>query len=139
MIATTRPVELYACLYINEFLVQALLRLRSWLRDRPCVVMDGDPPFTKGLLAEHEGASGRVANNMTQVEVDAFPSVTVLTRSRKEEEATRKSLFECVGVFSPHVEEENEKSAFLCVIDIAGTEKLYGVPEILSHDLLASR
>lgn len=50
-------------------------------------------------------------------------SILLLTqRSHKEEAAVRRFLLECAGTFSPRVEERDEKSAFLCVIDIAGTE-----------------
>jgi protein ImuB len=41
----TKSAELYACLYAREFPAQALLRLRSELRDQPCVVMEGAPPL----------------------------------------------------------------------------------------------
>ena len=37
--------ELYACLYANEFPAQALLRLRPELHNKPCVVMEGEPPL----------------------------------------------------------------------------------------------
>ena len=137
MTTITKPAELYACLYVKEFPVQALLRLRSWLRGRPCVVMDEDPPLQKVCSLNMKARRTGVAHDMTRVEVDAFPSVTVLTRSRKEEEATKRVLLECVRAFSPRVQETNEDGAFSCVIDIMGTEKLRGLPETLSHDLLA--
>jgi protein ImuB len=73
---------------------------------------------------------------MTQVEVDTFSSVELLSRSLKEEAAAKAILLECVGGFSPRVEDQSEAYSFLCVIDIAGTEKLLGPPEILGHDLL---
>ena len=77
------------------------------------------------------------ASDMTRLELDEFHSVTVLTRSYEEEEATKSTLLECVSAFSPRVEEKNEANAFSCVIDIVGTEKLHGSLETLSHDLLA--
>lgn len=40
-----KPTELYGCLYVKEFPVQALLRLRPELHEKPCVVMEGEPPF----------------------------------------------------------------------------------------------
>ena len=41
----TKPAEVFACLYAREFPAQALLRLRPELHERPCVVMEGEPPF----------------------------------------------------------------------------------------------
>jgi len=45
-------------------------------------------------------------------------------------------MLECAGSFSPRIEDRSECSAFLCVIDIAGTEKLLGPPEVLARELL---
>src|SRR5271170_2691115 len=73
---------------------------------------------------------------MTQVEVDTFPSVEPLSRSVKEEAGAKAILLECAGRFSPRVEDRSEDYAFLCVIDIAGTEKLLGPPEVLARSLL---
>jgi protein ImuB len=79
----TKPAELYACLYTKEFPAQALLRLRQGLRDKPCVVMDGDPPLQKVCSLNMKAHRLGLAHNMTRVEVDMFPSITVLTRSPK--------------------------------------------------------
>jgi protein ImuB len=45
-------------------------------------------------------------------------------------------MLECAGAFSPRIEDRSKGSAFLCVIDIAGTEKLLGPPEVLARELL---
>jgi protein ImuB len=133
----TRSAELYACLYAKEFPAQALLRLRPRLRDKPCVVMDGDPPLLKVCSLNMKARRLGIARNMTRVDVDTFPSVTVFTRSHKEETATKKILLECLGAFSPRVEDKSGDDAFLSVIDTVGTEKLFGPPEALTRNLLA--
>jgi protein ImuB len=74
---------------------------------------------------------------MTRVEVETLPFITVIPRSRKEEAATERVLLECSRGFSPCVEDRSENDAFLCVIDVVGTEKLFGPPEALARDLLA--
>jgi protein ImuB len=137
MTAITSPAELYAWLYVSEFPMQALLRLRSWLLDTPCAVLDGDPPLQKVCSLNTKAHLLGVGHSMTRFELDDFRSVTVLTRSHKEEEATKNALLDCVSAFSPRAEEKNEGNAFSCVIDLVGTEKLHGSPETLSHDLLA--
>jgi protein ImuB len=73
---------------------------------------------------------------MTRVELDTFSSLIVLPRSRPEEVSTHAVMLECAGAFSPRIEDRSEGSAFLCVIDIAGTEKLLGPPEVLARELL---
>ena len=133
----TRPAELYACVHVREFPAQALLRMRPQLRDRACVVMEGEPPLQQVCSLNGRARALGVERGMTQVEVDTFPAVTVLTRSHKEEAAAKAALLECAGSFSPRVEDCSGDCAFVCVIDIAGTEKLFGPPESLARSLLA--
>jgi protein ImuB len=131
-----KPAELYACLYAKEFPAQTLLRLRPDLCDKPCAVMEGEPPVQLVCSLNTKGRLLGIAHGMTSVEVDTFPSVAVLPRSRREEESTKAALLECMGAFSPRVEDRCEDRAFLCVLDIAGTEKLSGPPETVARNLL---
>lgn len=130
------PAELYACLYAKEFPAQALLRLRPELRDKPCVVMEGQPPFQQVCSLTQKTRLLGIVPGMTQVEVETFPAVTVLSRSSKEESAARAALLECAGAFSPRVEENSDDASFLCAMDIAGTGSLFGPPEKLAENLL---
>ncbi|HUZ04170.1 MAG TPA: hypothetical protein VMU62_02340, partial [Acidobacteriaceae bacterium] len=57
-------------------------------------------------------------------------------RSMQEETATRRALLECAGSFTPNVEEASTEMAFLCILDIAGTEKLFGPATVLTEKLL---
>lgn len=129
--------ELYASVCVREFPAQAMLRLRVDLRSSPCVVMEGDPPVE--LVCSLNGNARRLGlvRFMTKVEVETFEQVTVLKRSLAEESAACKALLECAGGFSPRVEECSTDGVFLCVIDIAGTEKLFGEPEALAHKLMS--
>lgn len=134
--AVTNRAELYACLYAKEFPAQALLRLQPELRDRPCVIVDGQPPLQQVCSLTRKARILGLARGMTQTEVETCPSVAVLPRSHKEEIATKNILLECAGAFEPRVEERCEDGALLCVIDIAGTESLFGPPESLAKNLL---
>lgn len=130
------PVELYSCLYAKEFPAQALLRLRPELRNQPCAVLEGEPPLQQVCSLTLKARSLGVAHGMTQVELDTFPLIAVLPRSRAEETAAKEAMLECAGTFSPRVEDRSNDNAFLCVIDIAGTEKLFGSPSVLAKILL---
>ena len=136
-----RPTELYACLLVREFPAQALLRLRPELRDQPCAVMEGKPSLETVCSLNAKARALGVEKGMTRVEMDIFPSVHILSRSAIEEEAASAALLECAGGFSPRVEEReieerSDNRAFICVIDIAGTEKLFGAPRMLANTLL---
>ena len=65
-----------------------------------------------------------------------LPTAVILSRSRAEEAAARAALLECAGTFSPRVEDQSSDRCFTCVIDIAGTETLFGSPDALGESLL---
>ncbi|HEV2416996.1 MAG TPA: DNA polymerase Y family protein [Terriglobia bacterium] len=132
----TKPAEVYACLYAREFPAQALLRLRPELRDKPCVVMDGEAPLQVVCSLTRKARRIGISHGMTQVEVDTFSGVTVLQRSTKEETAASEAVLECVGCFSPRVEDVSHDRSFMCVLDIAGTKGLFGPPDALARNLL---
>jgi protein ImuB len=134
--AMTRFAELYACLYAKEFPAQSLLRLRPELHGKPCVVMEGDAPSQYVCSLNTKARLAGLARGMTQVEVDTYSEPVVLSRSFQEETATRSILLECAGAFSPRIEDHREDTALLCGIDIAGTESLFGPPELLAQSLL---
>jgi protein ImuB len=111
----TKRAELYACLYAKEFPAQALLRLRPDLRDKPFLVMDGEPPLQQVCSFNRKASKLGAAGGITQVEVDTFPSVELLPRSVKEEAATKAVLLECAGGFSPRIEDRSERlRIFVC-------------------------
>ena len=128
--------EPYACLYVTEFPAQAILRLRPEMHGRPCVVMEGKPPSETVCSLNTRARLLHLLHGMTRVEVDSFPSTVVLSRSREAEIATKAILLECAGTFSPRVEELSQGTAFLCGIDISGTQSLFGPPDALARSLL---
>jgi len=132
----TRPAELYACLYAKELPAQAMLRLRPQLRERPFVVMQGEAPLQQVCSLNTKARTLGVAHGMTKVEIDTFPSVTVLPRSHAEERAAKSALLECAGTFSPRLEDRSDYTSLLLVIDIAGTERLLGSPSKMGKTLL---
>ena len=132
----TKPAELYACLLVREFPAQALLRLRPELREQPCTVMEGKPPLEMVCSLNARARALGVEHGMTRVEVDTFFGARVLSRLAMEEETARGALLGCAGGFSPRVEERGYGRGFICVIDITGTEKLFGAPRMLANTLL---
>lgn len=132
----SKPRELYACLYAKEFPAQALLRLRPKLHSQPCVVLEGEAPLQQVCSVNTKARSLGMAHGMTAVEVETFPASVALARSLKSESLTKAVLLECAGAFSPRVEDRSEDTSFLCGIDIAGTQSLFGLPEMLARGLL---
>ncbi len=131
------PEQLYACLYAKEFATQALLRLRPQLFQKAIVVLEGEPPLQTVCSLNARARRMGVACGMTRVELDTFEGVVALARSRSEEATARRAVLECAATFSPRIEDRAEENAFLCVLDIAGTEKLFGPPRTLAQRLLS--
>jgi len=134
--ALKRPAELYACVYVREFPAQALLRLRPELKERACVVMAGEAPFEEVCSLNTKGKLLGIQRGMGRVDVGGFPQVKVFSRSLKTESTAKQMLLECAGTYSPRIEDCSGDTYFLCAIDIAGTESLFGSPEALTRRLL---
>ena len=128
--------ELYACLYAREFPAQALSRLRPKLREKPFVVMEGEPPLQTVCSLNSKARNLGVVRGMTKVEIDTFPAMVAVARSLNEEDTARAAVLECADGFSPRIEDRSDDHALTCVIDIAGTEKLFGPPRTLAQNLL---
>jgi protein ImuB len=130
------PVERYVCLYAEELPAQALLRLRPELGTGACVVMEGAPPLEQVCSLNRRARQLGLHPGMTRVEVEVFPAATILKRSHQAEASTRSILLACAGMFSPCIEDRSAGTALIFGIDIAGTEKLFGPPEVLARKML---
>jgi len=131
----TKPTALYACVYAKEFPAQALLRLRPELRNQPCVVMEGEAHLQSVCSLNAKARVSGAVHGMTRVEVETLPPLTMFSRSGREESATKAALLDTCGTFSPRVEDHSSEIAFVCVVDIAGTEKLFGAADQLGREL----
>lgn len=80
--------EMYACLYAKEFPTQAVLRLRPELRERPVVVIEGEPPLETVCSFNAKARYLGIVRGMTRVELDTFSSLIVFPRSHTEEVST---------------------------------------------------
>lgn len=131
-----RPDELYACVHAREFPAQAMLRLRPALRPGPVAILQGEAPRQFVCSRNARAAALGVSAGMTRAELDVFPTVAVLPRSLTEEGSARAALLACAGQFSPRVQDRSEDNCFCAILDIAGTDKLFGPAEALVKKLL---
>jgi protein ImuB len=119
----------YVCVHVPAFPAQARLRLRPDQSKDAVVVIEGEPPLqtacSANLKAQHMG----VAAGMTRAELDAFPELIVLQRSAVEERATQAALLQMVAAFTPRVEVVPSQEAFVCVLDMAGVQWIFGDAE----------
>jgi len=147
--------HLYACIHAEEFPAQALLRLRTDLAVQPVAILDGRPPMEAVCSLNRLARLKGVVPGMTRLECETIPGLHLLTRSFETEAAARTVLLEWAAQFSPRIEfadqatgrqvpaagVESAGTDCACVLDIAGTERLFGPPQALAErlrDALAS-
>jgi protein ImuB len=123
---------LYACLYAREFPVQSLLRLRPELCENPVAVLNGRPPLETVCSMNRTARLKGAALGMTRVEAEAIQGLRLLPRSHECEIAAREVFLECAANFSPRIEETHGDTWCVYVLDIAGTERLFGPPAALA-------
>jgi protein ImuB len=125
--------ELYACLYAREFPLQAQLRLRPDLQGTPVAVLDGRPPLQMVCSFNHAALLKGAAHGLTRVEAESIQGLQLLPRSQECEATARVVFLECAAIFSPRIEEIPRDAQCAFVLDIAGTERLFGPPAVLAQ------
>jgi protein ImuB len=129
---------LFAAVYAAEFPAQAILRLRPDLNAKPVVILDGAPPQERVCSLNLHARKRGIVPGMTRLEVEELGGIHILSRSPQTESAARTVLLECVSQFSPRIEETLADHTCGFVLDITGTERLFGPPEKLAHSLRES-
>jgi protein ImuB len=129
----------FACLFVPDFPVQAVVRLEHELRTKPVAILAGAAPLTKVFAVNEEARNLGVETGMTKVQVEAFRGIASRWRSVPQEETANAALLDCAWTISPRVEDaerrEGKDYSDTVVLDLAGCEKLFGSPEKIAHDL----
>jgi protein ImuB len=96
---------MFAVLLLPNFRLQAALRFREELRERPVAISDENEAKT-GLLEVSEAAAGMgVRPGLSSPQAQArCPQLTLLMRSRPQERAAQAALLEIATAFSPAIE-----------------------------------
>jgi protein ImuB len=127
--------NLYACAHAEGFPAQALLRMRTDLASQPVVILDGRPPLETVCSLNRQARLKGAALGMTRLEAESIPGLHLLARSLETEAAARAVFLECAAHFSPRIEPVNHEATCACVLDITGTERLFGPPKLLAERL----
>jgi protein ImuB len=153
---------LYLCACAAEFPAQALLRLRTDWQTGAVVVLDGQPPQEWVCAMNRQAAQCGAVLGMTRLEAESVAGLRLLKRSAASEAAARAVYLECAAKFSPRIEDASDGgaradvqtrgarplsqvpksgpgapmlTAHALVLDIAGTERLFGSPQRLAERL----
>jgi protein ImuB len=133
--ARMNPNTLYACVHAAEFPAQAALRLRPDLQAEPVAVIEGRPPQEFVCAMNHHALRKGVALGMARLDVEGLGRVRLMGRSQKTEASARAVLLECAARFSPRIEEASHGTSCAFVLDITGSERLFGAPLQLADRL----
>ena len=124
---------LYACVHAAEFPAQALLRLRPDMQGEPVAVLEGRAPQEFVCAMNRHALRRGMALGMTRLDAEAMSGLRLLARSIESEAAARAVLLECIARFSPRIEEASHGKSCAFVLDITGTERLFGPPAQLAE------
>jgi protein ImuB len=144
----------FACIYIPEFPVEALLRTSPELREQAVAVLDGTPPLLTVIAANMRAQEAGIEIGMTKLQAEACPQVHLRRRSLSQETAAHDALLDCAYGFSPRVEDTRKSEPHVArgavskhdgspcgdtiILDIAGLDRLLGPPARIAHNLVSS-
>ncbi len=119
---------MFACLYVPDFPVQALLRAeppttQEILRRSPVAVIEGPANLPRTIALNPLARRLGITVGMTKLQIETCGGVAVRKRSPALENAAQSALVECAGCFSPQVESSGPGTVAL---DLRGTKKPFG-------------
>ena len=151
---------MFACIYIPDFPVEALIRAEPLLREGAVAVLEGKPPLTRVVALNEKARLLGMDVGITKLQAAVFarqadsadttnhqpatrrnhPGVgaglaVLKQRSHEQEIAAHAALLDIAHAFTPRVEDSARDTLLL---DLAGLERLYGAPGTTAG-ILASR
>jgi protein ImuB len=126
---------MFACVYIPDFPLQAVLRSQPHLRNEAVVVLNTKPPLYTVAAANAKARQSGIQIGMTRLQAETCPGAQICWRSEQGELATQRALLECAQGISPRIE---ATAADTLVIDIAGLSHLFGSPAHIAQRLAKS-
>ncbi|HSZ62249.1 MAG TPA: hypothetical protein VK828_10655 [Terriglobales bacterium] len=123
---------MFACIFIPDFSVQAIIRFEPELRVRPVAVLGGRPPLEKVVAFNEKARQSGVEIGATKSQLEAWENLVLRARSESQETSAHAALLDCAQSFSPEVEDTSPGTVLL---NLAGLDPLLGPLPKLAHDL----
>jgi protein ImuB len=155
---------MFACIYIPDFPVEAIVRVEPWLRKQAVAVLEGKPPLVRVVALNEKARCLGMNVGMSKLQAAVFStSANKATHSGGNFKTTQvkpssrrtKSKPKPVPAILRQRSTEQENSAHAALLDVAhaftprvedargdtllldleGLERLYGAPATMAHDL----
>ena len=123
---------MFACIFIPDFPVQAIIRFEPELRARSIAVLTGRPPLEKVIALNERARQTGVEIGATKSQLEAWEKLILRPRSESQETSAHAALLDCAQSFSPEVEDTSPGTALL---NLAGLEPLLGPLAKIARDL----
>ncbi len=115
--------NVYACLFVPDFPVQAVLRAEPELRSQAVAVIIGRAPLQTVLARNEAARNAGVHPGMSKLELESCGGITLRQQSTSQETAAHAALLDCAQAFSPRIE---DIACDTLLIDVTGLEALFG-------------
>jgi protein ImuB len=134
----------FACVYIPDFLVQAVVRGQPSLGENALALLSGAPPLWSVVAANPMAFEAGIQLGMTKAQVTQFGNVVeardtrarstvqICMRSESQEKAAHAALLDAAWSISPRVE---DTAADTVVLDLDGLSSLFGSDENIAREL----
>ena len=122
----------FACIYVPDFPMEAVVRAEPALREQAVAVLAGKPPLVKVFAANESARDRGVEPGMSKLQAECCSGVALRPRSLLEETAAHAALLDGAQSFSPRLE---DTAVDTVILDLAGLERLFGAPAQIARDL----
>jgi len=126
---------LFACIFVPDFAVEAVVRAEPELRTEAVAILDGTPPLMRVVAANEAARTAGIDIGMARMQAESkVTGLALRRRSRVLENAAHAALFDCACGFSPRVE-ASPLTPDTVVLDLDGLERLFGPPPQLAREI----
>ena len=122
----------FACVYIPDFLVQAVVRGQRALGDGALALLGGAAPLWSVVAANPAAFAAGIQLGMTKAQVAQFGNVQICARSETQEKSAHAALLDAAWSVSPRVEGTAPDTL---VLDLEGLSGLFGSDENIAREL----
>jgi protein ImuB len=123
---------MFACIFIPDFPVEAIIRFEPELRARCVAALGGRPPLEKVVALNEKARQAGVEIGATRAQLEAWEELVLRTRSQAQEDSAHAALLDCAQSFSPEIE---DTAPNIVLLNLAGLEPLFGPVSKIARDL----